>query len=336
VRDPLAEGQAVLVVDSDEKVQRGLEQLLTAAGLQPTVMGDPQRALDLSNETYFSVALVDLDTPSVGEGVKLIAELHRRSPATTVLMMAARKHFDVAVAAFRAGCADVIVKAPDQVDYLKSKVLDAAAARRLEQDGKRAVSDAAALHEDLVRVLLETFKKSVDLEERVSGASSLPQDEMAVLLVDDDFELQKQLGEALAARGGFRFEAAATGGEALDAAGRTRFQIALIRETLPDLPGSMVVRTIKGQSPDTMVLLYRKPTAGKPGSVDVMDGSRVIPFLPQFTSASQLTDRLDELKAAALATGRERRYFAAFRQQHFDLLKRIAEVKQKLSRVSGR
>ena len=42
--DSLAEGQEVLVVDGDEKVQRGLEQLLGAANLVPTVLADPARA----------------------------------------------------------------------------------------------------------------------------------------------------------------------------------------------------------------------------------------------------------------------------------------------------
>ena len=33
-----ADGQEVLIVDGDEKVQRGLAQLLSTAGLVPTVM----------------------------------------------------------------------------------------------------------------------------------------------------------------------------------------------------------------------------------------------------------------------------------------------------------
>lgn len=331
-----ADGQEVLVVDGDEKVQRGLEQLLTAANLVPTVVAEPQRALDLSHEKFFAVALVDLDTPTAGAGVGLIAELHRRSPATTVLMMAARKHFDVAVAAFRAGCADVIVKAPEQVEYLKQRVVEAAAGRRREVDTSRALDDTLALHEDLIRVLLDTFKRSIDLEEKMGGGSVPIEEETRVLLVDDDVSLQKQLGDALGSRGGFTFRVVATGGEALDVAGREKFSIALIKDALPDLPGSMVVRTVKSQSPETIVLLYTAPGGQSPGSVQVMEGSRAIPFLPIFKDASQIVARLDELREASLATTRERRYHAAFRQQHFDILKRFAELRQKLTRAQSK
>ena len=333
----LGEGQEVLVVDGDEKVQRGLAQLLTEANLVPTVMSSPARALDLSQEKFFAVALVDLDTPTVGAGVALIEHLNQRSPATTVLMMAARRNFDVAVAAFRAGAEDVIFKAPDQVAYLRNRVVSAAAARRQAADRSRVLDDTLALHEDLMRVLLENFRRVRELEERSGGGTPLPQGEVtAVLLVDDDYALQTQLGAALSARGGYVLRSVASGGEALDIASGARFQIALVKATLPDLPGTMVVRTIKSQAPETITLLYRAPTGDQPGEVQVMEGSRAIPFMPEFRHPSQILDRLDELRDAAQATRRERRYLAAFRQQHFDLLKRYADLRHKLQHTAGR
>jgi hypothetical protein len=127
-----------------------------------------------------------------------------------------------------------------------------------------------------------------------------------------------------------------TGGEALDVVGRKRFQIALVKDALPDLPGSMVVRTIKGQSPETIVLLFSSPVGGRAGSVQVIETSRVIEWLPSFTQPRQIADRLDEVRDAFVATTRERKYLSAFRQQHFELLKRYAELKQKLQRFKSR
>ncbi len=98
----------------------------------------------------------------------------------------------------------------------------------------------------------------------------------------------------------------------------------------------MVVRSVKAQSPEALVLLYTAPGPGQAGSMQVMEGSRAIQFLPQFTEVGQILARLDELREAALATTRERRYHAAFRQQHFDLLKRFAELRAKLQRQSGK
>lgn len=326
----LGEGQDVLVVDGDEKVQRGLSQLLVGAGLSPTILAAPGPAKELAREKFFAVALIDLDTPSVGAGVSVIAELNAISPATTVIMMAARRNFDVAMAAFRAGAADVIVKAPDQVDYLRRRVVEAAAARRLEADRGRILDDTAALHEDLLRVLLETFRRVRQLEEQSSGEATVPSGATSVLIVDDDEAMQGALASTISSQG-FLLRTATTGGEALDHASRERFHIALVRATLPDLPGTMVIRTIKSQAPETLTLLYRAPAEGRPGVVEVMEGSKSIPFLPEFKSPSQLLERLGELRDASQATERERRHLAAFRQQHFDLLRRFAELKHRLA-----
>ena len=40
-----------------------------------------------------------------------------------------------------------------------------------------------------------------------------------------------------------------------------------------------------------------------------------------------------ELRDAFRATSKERRYLAAFRQQHFELLKRYADLKAKLAKM---
>jgi DNA-binding NtrC family response regulator len=326
-------GQEVLIVDGDEKVRRGLDLLLAAADLQPTVVVDPERAIELAGEKFFAVAVIDLDTPTAGAGLALIGELRRRSPATTVLMLASRRHFEVVVAAFRAGAADVIVKAPEQVDYLKRRVIEAAAARRRERDAGRVLEDTLALHEELFRVLLETFKRAAELDERQGGPP--PDEETAVLLVDDDAALQERLGDALRGRGGFAFRGVPNGGEALDLGARERFHVALVKDALPDLPGSMVVRSLKTQAPETIVLLYKAPGPDGPGRVEVVEGSRVIPFLPVLRDAAEIVGRLDELREAALATSRERRHHAAFRQQHIELLRRFAEIRQRLQKAGG-
>src|SRR5688572_8151507 len=104
-----ADGQEVLVVDGDEKVQRGLAQLLVSAGLVPTVLSDPNRARALAKEKFFPVAILDLDTPQPNDGLELVRWMHKEVPNTALFVMAARKVFEVAVEAFRAGATDVVV-----------------------------------------------------------------------------------------------------------------------------------------------------------------------------------------------------------------------------------
>src|SRR6185312_1633349 len=119
-----ADGQEVLVVDGDEKVQRGLAQLLGENGLVPTVVSDAVRARELAREKYFSVALLDLDTPQTNAGLELTRWFKANAPTTTTIVMCSRKVSESSVEAFRAGAADVIVKSPDQVQYLKSRTVE--------------------------------------------------------------------------------------------------------------------------------------------------------------------------------------------------------------------
>ena len=58
----------------------------------------------------------------------------------------------------------------------------------------------------------------------------------------------------------------------------------------------------------------------------------MIAFVPEFRDVAQMVERIDELRAAFRAKSRERRYLVGFRQQNYELLKRYAELKQKLVR----
>ncbi|HEX2569468.1 MAG TPA: response regulator [Polyangia bacterium] len=331
-----AEGQEVLIVDGDERVRKGLESLLASAGLAPTAVADPEYAVTLAREKHFAVVLVDIDTPRPEEGLEWMKKIVANSPASVALVMSARRTFEVAVGAFRAGANDVIIKAPDQVPYLQQRVIEVAAMRRRTTETTRLVEEAAALHEDMMQLLITQYCKATELAERASGhAESQGEGEMRILVVDHDTWLQRELGRMLQAKGGYALLGAASGGEALDRVGRERFHIVLVRDNLGDLPGSMVVRAIKGQSNETLSLVYTHPTSQQPGSVMVAEVSKVIPFIPKFTEPTQILERLDELREAFLGTQRERRYLAAFRAQHFDLLKRFAEMRQKLQRGKG-
>ena len=55
-------GVEVLVLDGDQRVHAGIEQLLSEASLHVTCTDSAQRALALVDRQFFSVALVDIDT----------------------------------------------------------------------------------------------------------------------------------------------------------------------------------------------------------------------------------------------------------------------------------
>lgn len=329
-----ADGQEVLVVDGDDKVQRGLAQLLGENGLVPTVVSDAVRARELAREKYFAVALVDLDTPQTNAGLELVRWFKENAPTTTTIVMCSRKVFESAVAAFRAGASDVIVKSPDQVQYLRQRTVEAAAGVQKSAADEKLMQEVLAVHEEFLRRLMEQSRKTAEYEERLGGGSqpSALEEECAVLVVEDDGWLAEQLQTALSVRGGYSLTTAASGGEGIDKASAGRFQIALVRASLPDLTGSMVVNALKAQSPDTLAILYSRP--GKaPGKAEVIEGSRAISLVPEFTNARQMVERIDELREAFRRKSRERRYLAAFRQENYELLKRYADLKQRVQRA---
>lgn len=331
------DGQEVLIVDGDERVQRGLYTLLVAEGLTPTVLSDTVRAERLLHEKFFAAALFDLDTPAQNGGLELLRRCKADAPNTAMFVMSSRKDFEVAIEAFRAGAADVVLKAPDQVDYLKHRVVELCSSVRHRVRDERLMPEMIGLYDEFLKRLMEASRRVVELEERIGG-SVHPADadsSCEVLLVEppDQVWLATELSERLAQKGGYALRTAGSGGEALDAATGKSFHVALICDSLPDLPGSMVANTLKGQSPDTIIILYSRPQKG-PGKAEVIEGSRVIALLPRFSNAEQIIERIDDLKRASVERSRERRYLVAFRQQHYELLRRFAEMKQKLQQGS--
>ena len=60
----------------------------------------------------------------------------------------------------------------------------------------------------------------------------------------------------------------------------------------------------------------------------------MIPLVPEFLDGKQMVERIDELREAFRRKSRERRYLAAFRQENYELLKRYADLKQRLQRAA--
>jgi DNA-binding response OmpR family regulator len=126
-----------------------------------------------------------------------------------------------------------------------------------------------------------------------------------------------------------------SGGEALDHASERQFDLAVVKESLPDLPGRMVVRTLSAQAPETLVLLFAPPASKRPGRIDRVEGGRLIPLVTELHSPSQLAERLSELYQAQLARRRERRYLAEFRAENYDLLRRFQELRRRLREIDA-
>jgi two-component system KDP operon response regulator KdpE len=327
-------GAEVLVLDRDPRVQRGVTELLADSSLHVTCASEPEAALALFERQFFSVAIVDLDTPNVGDGLQAIAAIKQRSPTTMVIGLTPRKSFDDAVAAARAGAVDVVLKSPESVAYLHERVLEAAGRSVGKREVNSILAEVRDSHEDFIKRFMEAERRAHDLAERLAGHDP-GRDDLAealhVLVVDPDPALFKA---ALAgAPPGFVVESVVAGGEALDRLGSGHFHLVLVAEQLPDLPGTMVVRSLKSQMPELITLLYTPP--GPFGRVDMVETTVTAPVLREYVKPAQLVDKLPELADALRAKTRERRYTQVFRERHYDFLRRYVEMKIKIDRALG-
>jgi DNA-binding NtrC family response regulator len=325
-------GAEVLVIDKDEKVRKGITQLLSAANLHVTCADDPEAGLDWLGKKFFSVVVVDLDTPSPNAGVETVVQVKEFSPTSMVIILTPRKSFGDTVLAIRAGAIDVVLKDPESVQYLKERVLEAAGRSVDKREVGTVLADVKEVHDEFLKRFMDTERRALDLSDRLAGkdpsAAVAAIDEIRVIVVEPEGALCKALTEA--APRGFTFENAMSGGEALDRCSSSRFHIAMVSGLLPDLPGSMVVSSIKTQNPELVAIEFTPPPDGK---VEIVETSRRIAVVDKFENAKQLLGRLDELASAFRAKAKERRYTQAFRERHYDFLRRYVELKSKIDRA---
>ncbi|MCC6751016.1 MAG: response regulator [Deltaproteobacteria bacterium] len=326
-------GIEVLLVDRDERVRDGFRKLLASAGVLVTATEDDARALEWAREKYFSVAVVDVDTPAHDAGLGLLRELRAASPATAVVLLSARQTFDIAADGFRAGAADVVAKSPENVSYLTEQVVKLCLRSAKTETRDRLLSEVLDVHEQFLKRLIDATRRAAMAEEAAGGGSQVTADvrECVVLVVDDNPRNGPSMQAALGTTTGYRVFTALTGGEALDFVGQHRFQIALVKEGLPDLPSSMVIKSLKGEVPDGIVLVYLPP-GETPGRVEIVqENSQHLVLIPEFTDGDQLVGQMQELREAYVAKVRERRYLQFFRREHYDFLRRYVELRQKIT-----
>jgi DNA-binding NtrC family response regulator len=332
----------ILVVDADPAVRAGLTAVLREAGLEVTAVAEHERAQDQLANRFFAAMLVELDGPEPKAGIELVKFARERSPLTTAIVLSARRTFEAVAAAFRAGAFDVIPKTQEHLPYLRERVLEALQLQRNERNRSRLLGDVAEMHERFLSQMVSLFQKVTELEERLVLAEAEADEAPALvpalppvelLVVDDQPLLPTLIRSRLGNDPGWRVRVAESGGSALDAASQQRPQVLLMKDPLPDLPTSMLMKTLAG--PEMTVLVYRPPTKG-PGEVTMVESSRASKLIPLFETPDQMLGALADLREELGRRQREKRQLAAFRTQHADFLKLYAGLKQRLTEKDPR
>ena len=336
-------GQEILVLDADESVRKGAERLLHEAGLTVTLLSDIDRAKDQIANRFFPVVLTDLDTPVQNAAIDLIKFVRERSPLTAVVVMSRRIGFDAVAPVFRAGATDVIPKAREYVNDLRERVLTAASEVQSATRREQLLTDLLEMNEELLRKMMALSRQATDAEDKLvareggQSSSAVGLGALNLLLVDDDPALAAELEKELTEEKGWRFRHVQTGGEALDSATQVPPAILVAKENLPDLTGSMVVKSIKASLPSLIAMVFAPPSNGQSGELRIADHSRMHVLVPNFAAPSELVAQLGEVRAALSRKARERRYVKGFQNQFNDILQKCHKLKQEVDqRKPGR
>src|SRR5262249_23177686 len=110
----------ILIVDDEEVLASTLEEFLTGEGFEVAVAADAPRALAIAERQSPDLALCDVQLPGA-DGLELLDRLLRVRPETLVMMITAFATVENAVAAFRRGAHDYLMK-PVIFDELLAKI----------------------------------------------------------------------------------------------------------------------------------------------------------------------------------------------------------------------
>jgi DNA-binding response OmpR family regulator len=161
----------VLVVDDEPSVLATLQSILAQAGYEAVATGTCSEALDQVRDRSFDVVLSDLRLED-GDGMTIVDEARRRSPATSVILLTGYGSLESAIGALRHGASDYLLK-PCNVDQLCETVA-------------RGVQHAQALHfseqqrHELASANAGLVAMNADLQRRVDQLLARAQDHTRV------------------------------------------------------------------------------------------------------------------------------------------------------------
>ena len=110
----------ILLVEDDDEIGAGLEQVLRSQGYEVTWTTSGGAAVAAAQAAAFDLVLLDLGLPDL-DGVEVCRRLRRSTPATTIVILTARSSEIDVVVGLDAGADDYVVK-PFRVAELAARV----------------------------------------------------------------------------------------------------------------------------------------------------------------------------------------------------------------------
>ena len=325
----MVQGEELLIAEPVERDRKALRKLFDAEGYVCTVATDLAHARDLIQRKFFPVALVDLDFAGTNQGIDLIEFIHERSTPTRVVLMAARRSFEAAVAALRTGVVDIVNKRPDQIQHLRAALRVAVDRGQSGAPQGAFVREVRGVLDDALNIMLGMSRRMYGGTLESSSGGSLDM-KPTILVIDADSDFLQQTATLLTEKP-WEVSVELSGGSGLDRASTFSFQIVCVRDELSDLPGNMVMRSAQAQKTSMLGLVY---SATGPGRIDRYEAGQMTHSDSPFRGPAHLVEKLGALVTEIASLREERRYLQAFRSEHGPFLKRYAELKARIDSLS--
>ncbi len=147
----------ILIIDDEESIRDGCQQILTRQGYEPTATADGMTGLELARTGAFAVILLDLRMPRI-EGLEILRILKNEHPvASKVIVITGYGTIPLAVEAMRLGAHNFITK-PFSAAELKLAVQDCLS----EKCEERPAGDTLSMiigASDYVKELKDTIQR---------------------------------------------------------------------------------------------------------------------------------------------------------------------------------
>ena len=325
----MVQGEELLIAEPVERDRKALRKLFDAEGYVCTVATDLAHARDLTQRKFFPVALVDLDFAGTNQGLELIQFIHERSAPTRIVLMAARRSFEAAVAALRTGVVDIVNKRPDQIQHLRSAVRLAVDRGQTGHAQGGFVREVRGVLDDALKIMLGMSRRVYTGAPEGSSGAGLDM-KPTILVIDADSDFLQQTATLLTQKP-WEVSVELSGGSGLDRASTFSFQILCVRDELADLPGQMVMRSAQAQRSSMLGLVY---SAAGEGHIDRYEGGQMTNSQAPFGGPAHLVERMGALVNEIASLREERRYLQAFRSEHGPFLKRYADLKARIDSLS--
>lgn len=273
------------------------------------------------------------------EDLKSAAERIRRTahaiPYTLPIAVTGAADASIVVTCIRAGAGDVIdihLEGTAAARSVVQRIFHKQVERAHEATTARTLR---SMIEDLLKDLIRTERRSIDLEEAVAHFESVTgevrelgdQRPPAILLVEPERAIADLLIGRLAAAGvsTFAYTSGEEAGRALDSLGTEGFDLALIAAQLPGIDGLDTVRRLRHRVPGLPAFLM---TAGADADLAARAADLgVVGFVQKpLPDVAEVVGRLAQLAREALERHREQVYLARIKARHERVLARYRSL----------